>query len=106
MATENIPSPIVCWLNFFQFLHIFGCQLSNWQWIDFHHWFGDEIWSCLVIKCKPCMSIFTLSLGVCGPCVVSHQPLSYTLGGRGETFMGVWISDHHIVFAIGAKFQL
>jgi hypothetical protein len=31
------------------------------------------------------------------------------LGGRGETFMGVWISDiefSNIAFAIGAEFQL
>jgi len=52
------------------------------------------------------MSIFTFSFEVCGPCVVRHQPLPYTLGGKGETFMGVCISNHHIAFVIGAKFQL
>jgi hypothetical protein len=36
----------------------------------------------------------------------NKQPLPYTLGGRGEIFMGVWISDHHIAFAIGVEFQL
>ncbi len=70
MATESIPLPIVWWPNFFQLSHVFGCRLFDWQWIDFHHWFGDKIWSCLVIKCKPCMSIFIFSFGVCGPCVV------------------------------------
>jgi len=28
------------------------------------------------------------------------------LGARGETFMGVWILDCHIAFAIGVEFQM
>jgi len=52
------------------------------------------------------MSILTFSFEVFGPCVVEHQPLPYTLGGRGETFMGVQISDHYIAFTIIVEFQL
>jgi hypothetical protein len=52
------------------------------------------------------MSIFTFSFNVCVPYVVKHQPLPYTLGGTIETFMGVWILNCHIAFAIGAEFQL
>jgi hypothetical protein len=50
------------------------------------------------------MSILTFFFEVCGPHVVEHHPLPYTLGGSNETFMGVGILDRHI--AIGAKFQL
>jgi hypothetical protein len=31
-----------------------GFWLSNWQWINLHHWFGNKNCYCLVIKKRPC----------------------------------------------------
>jgi len=31
----------------------FGSLSFDWWWIDLHHWFGNKIWCCLVIKNKP-----------------------------------------------------
>jgi hypothetical protein len=46
------------------------------------------------------MSIFTFYFDVCGPCVIEHRPLPYTLGGKYETFMAVRISNCHIALQL------
>ncbi len=81
IATKSIFSPILWWLNFFKIVTCmatksfhFRFQLSIWWWINLHHWFGDEIWCCLVIKSKEVViSIHFLLRGVCALCYLTSN---------------------------------
>jgi hypothetical protein len=58
---------------------------------------------CWVTKIGTCIPNSLSLLKCVGFVLFNKQWLPYTLGGRGETFKGIWSFKHHIPFAISVN---
>jgi hypothetical protein len=75
---KSFPLPIMWRSNFFSItihkvieIFHFGFRSSNWQLIDFHHWFGDIICCCLGIKTNLKISTHFFLWGVWALCCLT-----------------------------------
>ncbi len=109
IGDQNFWSPIVWWLIFFNFHKSLdlGHSINNGliSTLDLVTKFGLAMEFGLPNNKMETLHVNThfLLWGVWTLCCLTPRSLPYTLGAKGETFMGVRISNRHIAFAINAQ---